>query len=170
MASRYSGEGGERKGRSVSSTGCEQYDRLSDDSTGPSGLCESGENADDSFLFRVCERTFSEEDMRDVTERVPESGVVTMVQDPIYRAVNEVSETNNGDRPHKWNMSHICSSTLAREREGDCRKRNNVTFNPEVTVHLTPYEDRKSEWVQAAIDRCHFQRRIQLFEELFTAL
>ena len=49
-------------------------------------------------------------------------------------------------------------------------KRNSVTFNPEVTVHLIPYEDRMSEWMQRAIDRCHFQRRIQLFEELFTAL
>ena len=100
MASRYSGEGGEREGRDVSSSRCGQYVRLSEDSAESSGgLCESGEDADDSILFRVCERTFSEENMRNVAERVPESGMVTMVQNPVYRAVDNVSETDKGDRP-----------------------------------------------------------------------
>ena len=49
-------------------------------------------------------------------------------------------------------------------------KKNNVTFNPEVIIHLIPYEDMRSEWMQCAINICNFQRRIQLFEELFTAL
>ena len=52
-------------------------------------------------------------------------------------------------------------STLAGRRKSDGGKRNFVTFNPEIVVHLIPYEDRR---------RAHFQRRIQLFEELFTAL
>ena len=108
--------------------------------------------------------------MRNVAERVPESGIVTMTEDPVYRAVDNVSETDKGDRPRKWNMSHVCSSTPASQRKSDRRKRNNVTFNPEVIIHLIPYEDRRSEWMQCAIDRCHFQRRIRLFEELFTAL
>ena len=64
-------------------------------------------------------------------------------------------------------MSGVRSSTVANQRKSDHPKRNSVTFNPEVTFHLIPYEDRKSECLQRASDRCHFQR---LFEELFTAL
>ena len=67
-------------------------------------------------------------------------------------------------------MSGVRSSTVANQRKSDHPKRNSVTFNPEVTVHLIPYEDRKSEWIQRAINRCHFQRRIQLLKELFSAL
>ena len=40
-----------------------------------------------------------------------ESGMVTMAEDPVYRAVDNVSETDKGDRPRKWNMSHVCSSS-----------------------------------------------------------
>ena len=58
-----------------------------------------------------------------------------------------------------------CGSTGSEEKE-----KNVVTFNPEIVVHLIPYEDRSSEWMRYAIDRAHFQRRVQLFEELFTAL
>ena len=52
-------------------------------------------------------------------------------------------------------MSGVRSSTVANQRKSDHPKRNSVTYNPEVTVHLIPYEDRKSEWMQRAIDRCH---------------
>ena len=103
-------------------------------------------------------------------ERVPESELVTMVQEPIYRAGKDLSKPDKGDRPRKSNVSRICSSAIASERKSGNRKRNSVTINSEVTVHLIPYEDRRSEWMQRAIDRCHFQRRIQLFEELYSAL
>ena len=108
--------------------------------------------------------------MQDIEERVRESKLVTMVQEPIFRAGRKLSEINKGDRARKDDMSCVCSSTVADQRKSEHPKRNSVTFNPEVTVHLIPYEDRKSEWMQRAIDRCHFQRRIQLIEESFTAL
>ena len=68
-------------------------------------------------------------------------------------------------------MSDFCSSPIAVWIDGEQRERRKVvTFNPEVTMHLIPYEDRASEWTQYAINRAHFQRRVHLFEELFTAL
>ena len=67
-------------------------------------------------------------------------------------------------------MFNVRPSTLAGRGKGNGGKRNYVTFNPELTLHLISYEDRSSEWMQYAIDRAHFQRRIQLFEELFTSL
>ena len=65
----------------VNSRGCEQYGHLPDDSTGSSGrLCESRQNDGDPFLFRIGKGAFGKEDMRDVTERVRESELVTMVR------------------------------------------------------------------------------------------
>ena len=110
------------------------------------------------------------EDMRDIEERVRKSELVTMVLEPIYGAGKELSEIDKGNRARKDDMSDAFPSTTADQRKSEHPKRNNVIFNPEVTVHLIPNEDHKSEWMQCAIDRCHFQRRIQLFEELFTAL
>ena len=72
-----------------------------------------------------------------------------MVQEPIYRARKKLPEINKRDRARKDDMSGVCSSTAADQRTSGHPKRNSVTFNPEVTVHLIPYEDRKSEWVQS---------------------
>ena len=66
-------------------------------------------------------------------------------------------------------INGVCLTFTVRG-DGDRGKRTFVTFNPVVTVHLIPAENRKSEWNQCAINRAHFQRRIQFFEELFTAL
>ena len=74
--------------------------------------------------------------------------MVTLVQEPIFRAGRKLSEINKGDRARKDDMSGVCSSTVADQRKSEHPKRNSVTFNPEVTVHLIPYEDRKSEWVR----------------------
>ena len=160
MASRGCGGFFDEENRCVNSRGCEQYDHLPDDSAGSSGgLCESRQNDDDLFLFRIGKGAFGKEDVRDVTEQVRESELVTMVQGPIYRAGKKVSKVDKGDRPRKSNMSGICSSKATDQPKSGHRKRNSVTFNSEVTIHLIPYEDRKSEWMQRAIDRCHFQRR-----------
>nr|XP_022336212.1 formin-like protein 14 [Crassostrea virginica] len=132
--------GGEDK--CLSSRGCDEYADFTDDSTGSSrGLCESRQNDDGSFLFRVDEGTFSEENMRDIEERVRESKLVSMVQEPIYRAGKKLSEINKGERARKDDMSGVFSSTVADQRKKENPKRNSVTFNPEVTVHLIPYED-----------------------------
>lgn len=39
-----------------------------------------------------------------------------------------------------------------------------VQFNDNVHTLLVPYEDRKGEWMNYAIDRAHFRRRIQQTE------
>ena len=60
--------------------------------------------------------------MRDVTERVRESELVTMVQDPIYRAGKKVSKVDKGDRPRKDDMSGIYSSTATDQAKSGDRK------------------------------------------------
>ena len=49
--------------------------------------------------------------MRDIEERVRESKLVTMVQEPIHRAGKKLSEINKGDRARKDDMYGVCSST-----------------------------------------------------------
>ena len=94
-----------------------------------------------------------------------------MVDHLFLSTSGELPETDPGGRAHRGTVSDFCSSPIAVRIDGEQRKRRKVvTFNPEVTMHLIPYEDRSSEWIQCAIDRAHFQRRVHLFEELFTAL
>ena len=108
--------------------------------------------------------------LRNEPERVPMSELVPLVENSVHGASEKLSEINSRDRPRQRAVLDICPSPTA--MRGDCErgKRNFVTFNPEIVVHLIPYEDRSSPWMQCAIDRAHFRRRVQLFEELFTAL
>ena len=135
MASRYCGEGSEREGGNVSSSGCSQYICLSEDRVESSGGgSESGETADDSVFFGLDEGASGEKNLRNVSERVPESGMVTLAENPVYGAVDSLPETDQGDRSHKRSMSDVCASTLAGRRKSDGGKRIFVTFNPEVTL------------------------------------
>ena len=96
--------------------------------------------------------------------------MVTLAENPVYGASGNLPETNLRDKSYQRSMSDFRPSTLAGRRKSYGGKRNSVTFNPEIVVHLIPYEDRRSEWMQYAKDRAHFRRRVQLFEELFTSL
>ena len=171
MASRYSSEGSERASGFVSEARSSQYNGLSENCVEPgSGESKCGEVVSDSIFFGLGERASGQEDLRDKSERISESGVVPLAENSIHGTSGDLSKTDQGDRSHKRGVSDICPSAVAVRRNGDGRKGNFVTFNPEIIVHLVPYEDRASEWMQAAIDRAHFRRRVQLFEELFTAL
>ena len=57
--------------------------------------------------------------MRNVSERVPESGMVTLAENPVYGAVDNLPETDQGDKPRQWSMSDFCASTLASQRKSD---------------------------------------------------
>lgn len=35
-----------------------------------------------------------------------------------------------------------------------------VRFLDEVTIIQIPYEDRKGDWMTIALDRCHFNRKV----------
>ena len=171
MASRYSSEGSERASGFVSAARDSQYNGLSENSIEPgSGESKCGEIISHTIFLGLGERASSQENLRDESERISESGVVPLAENSIHGTSGDLSETDQGDRSHKRGVSDICPSPVTVRRNGDRRKGNIVTFNPEIIVHLVPYEDRASEWMQAAIDRAHFRRRIQLFEELFTAL
>ena len=171
MASRYSGERSEREGGDSSAARCSQYISLSEDRVEPTGgRSESWETADNSVFLGLGEGTSSEENLRDVSERVPESRMVPLANDSVHGASGDLPETDPRDKSHQRSVFNVRPSTLAVRGKSNRGKRNFVTFNPEIVVHLIPYEDRSSEWMQYAIDRAHFRRRIQLFEELFTSL
>ena len=136
------------------------------------GESESRETADNSVFLRLSERASSEENLRDGSERIPESELVPLADHSVHGASGDLPETDPRNQPHQRSVFNVRPSTLAVKLQANSNrgKRNLVTFNPEVTIHLIPYEDRSSEWMQCAINRAHFRRRVQLFEELFTAL
>ena len=135
MCSRYSSERSEGRSGFVSATRNSKFHGLSEDCIEPSGGgTESGEAVSDSVFFGLGEGAFGEKNMRNVSERVPESGMVTLAENPVYGAVDSLPETDQGDRSHKRSMSDVCASTLAGRRKSDGGKRIFVTFNPEVTL------------------------------------
>ena len=171
MASRYSSERSERTSGFVSATRNSKFHGLSEDCIEPSGGgSECGETVSNSVFLGLGEGASGKENLRNEPERVPMSELVPLVENSVHGASENLSEINSRDRPRQRAVLDICPSPTA--MRGDCErgKRNFVTFNPEIVVHLIPYEDRSSPWMQCAIDRAHFQRRIRLFEELFTAL
>ena len=171
MSSGNSAERTKRANGFIGETRCAQYNGLSKDCIEPgSGESECGESVSDSTFLRNCKRAPSEETLRNESERVPKSELVPLANHSVHGASSDLSEINPRDRSHQRALLDICPSTLTVRGDGERRKRSVVTFNPEIVVHLIPYEDRSSQWIQCAIDRAHFQRRVQLFEELFTAL
>ena len=171
MSSGDSIERTERANGFIGETRNSQYNGLSEDCIkSGSGGSECGKSVSNSTFLRNGERAPSEETLRDESERISESELVPLADHPIHATSSDLQETDPRDRPHQRAVLDFCPSTLTVRGNGDRRKRNFVTFNPEVTIHLIPYEDRSSQWMQCAIDRAHFQRRVQLLEELFTAL
>ena len=148
-----------------------QHQDVSEACVEPSGGgTKYGETVSNSVFLGLGERALSEKTLRDGSEAISESELVPLVDHLFLSASGDLSKTDQGDRSHQRRVSGICASPVAVRRNGERGKRNFVTFNPEIIVHLVPYEDRTSEWMQCAIDRAHFHRRVQLFEELFTAL
>lgn len=43
-----------------------------------------------------------------------------------------------------------------------------IQFDDNVLIFLVPYEERKGMWMQCAIDRAHFKRRIEKAEVFLT--
>ena len=164
--------------RNTRTNGCDgerrnsQFDSVSEDCNGSGGgTSECGESFSDTSFFRKSERSLSEETLRDRADRISKSELVSMVDHLFLSTNSDLPTPNPGNRAHRGPVSDFCSSPIAVWIDGEQRERRKVvTFNPEVTMHLIPYEDRASEWTQYAINRAHFQRRVHLFEELFTAL
>ena len=102
MASRYSGEGSEREGGNVSSSGCSQYICLSEDRVkSGSGGTQSEETANDSVFSDSVKEHLVKKNFRDVLERVPESGMVTLAENLVYGASGDLPETNQRDKSHQ---------------------------------------------------------------------
>ena len=171
MASRYSSERSERESGIYGAARCSQPISVSEDCVEPgSGESECRKTADNSVFLGLSERASSEENLRDVSERIPKSELVPLANHSVHGASSDLPEINPRDQSYQRSVLNVRPSMLAVRGDSNRGKRNLVTFNPEVTIHLIPYEDRSSEWMQCAIDRAHFQRRVQLLEELFTAL
>ena len=45
-----------------------------------------------------------------------------------------------------------------------------LTFSSEVVIYPVPYEDRKSQWMEMALDRYRLERRDREFEFFFLNL
>ena len=151
--------------------GNSQSDNVSEDCNGSGRWTfECGESVSDTTFFGESERPLSEETLRDKPDRVSKSELVPLADYSILTTNSDVQKINPRDRAHRGPVSEFCPSPVAVRVNGKRKERKTVTFNPEIVIHLIPYEDRTSEWLQCAIDRAHFRRRIQSFEELFTAL
>lgn len=61
----------------------------------------------------------------------------------------------------KW-----CKSSFKDERA----MHKTVKFSEKITVILIPYEDRKGKWMNMALDRCRFQRRIKDASEIISSV
>ena len=170
MSSGGSSERTERADGFVDQTRCSQHIGLSEDCDEfSSGESECRESVGDSTFLRDSERALGETHLLDEPERVSESGVGPLAEDLILTSSGDLPETDPGDRSHPGIVSNIRLSELA-VRGDRQRGSRTVTFNPEVTVHYIPVENRQSEWMRQAIDRAHFQRRIDIIEELLTFL
>ena len=171
MGSRYSSERSEGRIGFVSATRNSKFHDLSENCIEPSGGgSECGETVSNTVFLRLGERASGKENLRDEPKRVPMSELVPLAENSVYGTSEDLSEINSRDRPRQRAVLDICPPPTAMRGNCERGKRNFVTFNPEIVVHLIPYEDRSSPWMQCAIDRAHFRRRVQLFEELFTAL
>lgn len=49
--------------------------------------------------------------------------------------------------------------------KSDCLKKS-LKFNDNVQIILIPYEERRGIWMEHAIDRAHFKRRIEQTENI----
>ena len=102
MASLYSGEGSEREGGNVSTSGCSQYICLSEDRVkSGSGGTQSEETANDSVFSDSVKEHLVKKNFRDVLARVPESGMVTLAENLVYGASGDLPETNQRDKSHQ---------------------------------------------------------------------
>ena len=135
----------------ISETGDSKYHNVSEDCfRSGGGASECGASIGDTVFFRGSEGALGEKDLRNKSERVPESELVSMVDHLFLSTSGELPETDPGGRAHQWAVSDFCPSPIAVRIDGEQRKRRKtVTFNPEVTMHLIPYEDRASEWTQS---------------------
>ena len=67
-------------------------------------------------------------------------------------------------------MFGICSSSTAAKGEIGCRRGCSVTSSSQIEVYPVPFEDRRNEWDEIALDRFRFERRITQFEQIFCKL
>jgi hypothetical protein len=49
-------------------------------------------------------------------------------------------------------------------------QKKNVQFDNNVQIISIPYEERKGIWMQYAIDRAHFKRKIEQVERLLSTI
>ena len=64
-------------------------------------------------------------------------------------------------------MLGVCPSAATVEGNKRGARGRSVTFSDQIVIYPIPYEDLKSLWMEMAVDRHRFQRRIKEFERLF---
>lgn len=73
---------------------------------------------------------------------------------------------NQTDRQHEDCLVGICVHETEKKRSEETGSHpkghdQRVRFNRNLEIFEAPHEDRKSEWMTAAVDRSRFERRIQ---------
>lgn len=128
---------------------CDQHGPISENCNG-SGLSmhQSGENDNDSLVYRVGEGTFIEEALRDVTRGLSETELGQLAEELVYEPGEELPSVDERNKPHSSRMPDFCSSTVVTERQNSSRssKRLTVTFNPVIKVYLIPDEGSGRPW------------------------
>ena len=125
------------------------------------------ENGDHSCIFGSGQGTFSEEIVRNIKNGIPESGVDSVAEEFIYTARKKISGVNEGDNSCGDDMLGVCQSAAAVKGKNRGARGRSVTFRDQLVVYPIHYEDRKSQWMEMAVDRHRFPRRIKEFEKLF---
>ena len=124
MASRYSSERSERESGIVGAARCSQPISVSEDCVEPgSEESECRETADNSVFLGLSERASMEENLRDVSERIPKSELVPLANHSVHGASSDLTglirEINhiNGVCLTFAHLSLQCGETVTVEKE-----------------------------------------------------
>ena len=114
MASRYSSKGSERASGFVSTARDSQYNGLSENCIKPgSGESKCGEIVSHTIFLGLSERASSEENLRDVSERIPKSELVPLANHSVHGASSDLPEINPRDQSYQRSVLNVRPSTLA---------------------------------------------------------
>ena len=86
-----------------------------------------------------------------------------MAAEPVYPAREIISAANEGNKSRGNDLFGVRSSADTVKGGNKCSKGRSVNFSDQVVVYSIPYEVRKSPWMEMALDRYRFERRIREF-------
>ena len=89
-----------------------------------------------------------------------------MAEEFIYTARKKISGLNEEDNACGDDMLSVCQYAATVKGKNSGARGSFVSFSDEIVIYSIPDEDGKSQWMEMALDRYRFQRRIKEFEKL----